>query len=151
MTNQFQTKTFPNHWTMVTGLYEESHGIIANVFYDPIMNKVYYFAGSMTRNIIYSLWSTSNIPTRPPGKTRLHFGVVNRCGLPIRKMAEKQDVSFGLDPKLLVGLQLTMIVTTSPNLLWIVSTLLWIGSSRTMLTLECYIWKNLIIQVMNLF
>ena len=55
MTNQFQTKTFPNHWTMVTGLYEESHGIIANVFYDPIMNKVYYFAGLMTRNIMYTL------------------------------------------------------------------------------------------------
>ena len=35
MTNQFQTKTFPNHWTMVTGLYEESHGIVANQFYDP--------------------------------------------------------------------------------------------------------------------
>ena len=34
MTNQFQTKTFPNHWTMVTGLYEESHGIVANKFWD---------------------------------------------------------------------------------------------------------------------
>ena len=31
MKNQFQTKTFPNHWTMVTGLYEESHGIIGGV------------------------------------------------------------------------------------------------------------------------
>merc|ERR1712193_319303 len=34
MTNQFQTKTFPNHWTMVTGLHEESHGIVANKFWD---------------------------------------------------------------------------------------------------------------------
>lgn len=34
MTNQFQTKTFPNHWTMVTGLYEEAHGVVANAFYD---------------------------------------------------------------------------------------------------------------------
>ena len=40
MTNQFQTKTFPNHWTMVTGLYEETHGIVANQFYDPSSHQV---------------------------------------------------------------------------------------------------------------
>eukprot|EP01125_Pyxidicula_operculata_P015449 TRINITY_DN5242_c0_g1_i2.p1 TRINITY_DN5242_c0_g1~~TRINITY_DN5242_c0_g1_i2.p1 ORF type:complete len:405 (+),score=53.90 TRINITY_DN5242_c0_g1_i2:33-1247(+) len=31
----FPTKTFPNHYTIVTGLYPESHGIISNSFYDP--------------------------------------------------------------------------------------------------------------------
>ncbi|XP_002170658.3 bis(5'-adenosyl)-triphosphatase enpp4 isoform X1 [Hydra vulgaris] len=31
----FVTKTLPNHFTMVTGLYEESHGIISNYMYDP--------------------------------------------------------------------------------------------------------------------
>lgn len=30
----FPTNTFPNHWSIVTGLYVESHGIIANSFYD---------------------------------------------------------------------------------------------------------------------
>jgi predicted AlkP superfamily pyrophosphatase or phosphodiesterase len=30
----FPTKTFPNHWTLVTGLYVENHGIISNSFYD---------------------------------------------------------------------------------------------------------------------
>jgi predicted AlkP superfamily pyrophosphatase or phosphodiesterase len=30
----FPTKTFPNHWTLVTGLYVENHGIITNNFYD---------------------------------------------------------------------------------------------------------------------
>jgi len=30
----FPTKTFPNHWTTVTGLYVENHGIITNSFYD---------------------------------------------------------------------------------------------------------------------
>src|SRR6056297_1553368 len=30
----FPTKTFPNHWTLVTGLYVENHGIITNSFYD---------------------------------------------------------------------------------------------------------------------
>lgn len=35
MNNTFATSTFPNHYTMVTGLYTESHGILANAMYDP--------------------------------------------------------------------------------------------------------------------
>jgi predicted AlkP superfamily pyrophosphatase or phosphodiesterase len=31
----FPTKTFPNHYTMVTGLYPAHHGIVANTMYDP--------------------------------------------------------------------------------------------------------------------
>jgi predicted AlkP superfamily pyrophosphatase or phosphodiesterase len=30
----FPTKTFPTHWSIVTGLYVENHGIISNSFYD---------------------------------------------------------------------------------------------------------------------
>ncbi|XP_022798371.1 bis(5'-adenosyl)-triphosphatase enpp4-like [Stylophora pistillata] len=37
--NVFPTVTFPNHYTIVTGLYPESHGIISNSFYDAIANK----------------------------------------------------------------------------------------------------------------
>ncbi|MEZ5306924.1 MAG: ectonucleotide pyrophosphatase/phosphodiesterase [Pyrinomonadaceae bacterium] len=32
----FPTKTFPNHYTIVTGLYPSHHGIIENNIYDPI-------------------------------------------------------------------------------------------------------------------
>lgn len=31
----FPSKTFPNHYTLVTGLYPSHHGIVANWFYDP--------------------------------------------------------------------------------------------------------------------
>ncbi|PVG02267.1 Phosphodiest-domain-containing protein [Serendipita vermifera] len=31
----FPSLTFPNHWTLMTGLHPESHGIIGNNFYDP--------------------------------------------------------------------------------------------------------------------
>lgn len=31
----FPTKTFPNHYTLVTGLYPDHHGIVANSFWDP--------------------------------------------------------------------------------------------------------------------
>ena len=40
--NTFVTKTFPNHFTLVTGLYEESHGIVANTFFDPVFNDTFY-------------------------------------------------------------------------------------------------------------
>ncbi len=35
MVPSFPTKTFPNHYTVITGLYPEHHGIVANRFYDP--------------------------------------------------------------------------------------------------------------------
>ncbi|XP_044530459.1 ectonucleotide pyrophosphatase/phosphodiesterase family member 3 [Gracilinanus agilis] len=35
----YPTKTFPNHYTIVTGLYPESHGIIDNNMYDVFFNK----------------------------------------------------------------------------------------------------------------
>ena len=37
--NAFVTKTFPNHWTLVTGVYEETHGIVANHMFDPVLNE----------------------------------------------------------------------------------------------------------------
>ncbi|MBW0538224.1 hypothetical protein O181_077939 [Austropuccinia psidii MF-1] len=36
---QFPTLTFPNHWSILTGLYPESHGIVANDFRDPVLGK----------------------------------------------------------------------------------------------------------------
>ena len=37
----FPTKTFPNHYSIVTGLYPENHGIIANSFTNPYNNQKY--------------------------------------------------------------------------------------------------------------
>ncbi|KAK2148499.1 hypothetical protein NP493_3051g00000 [Ridgeia piscesae] len=39
--NVFATKTFPNHYTLVTGMYEESHGVVGNEMYDPVFNKTF--------------------------------------------------------------------------------------------------------------
>lgn len=38
---QFATQTYPNHWSMATGLYVENHGIIANKFYDPLFKEYF--------------------------------------------------------------------------------------------------------------
>ena len=37
----FPSKTFPNHYTLATGLYPEHHGIVYNNFYDKTTGKTY--------------------------------------------------------------------------------------------------------------
>jgi len=37
----FPTKTFPNHYTLATGLYPDHHGIINNVFYAYDLDRLY--------------------------------------------------------------------------------------------------------------
>lgn len=39
MIPSFPSSTFPNHWTLVTGLYPSEHGIVGNTFFDPKLNK----------------------------------------------------------------------------------------------------------------
>jgi alkaline phosphatase D len=39
----YPSVTFPNHYTIVTGLYPEHHGIVGNAFYDPARKKVYSY------------------------------------------------------------------------------------------------------------
>lgn len=42
----FPSKTFPNHISIVTGLYPQNHGIIANTIYDSVTQKVYRLSDS---------------------------------------------------------------------------------------------------------
>ncbi|BFZ09243.1 hypothetical protein BsWGS_12282 [Bradybaena similaris] len=50
--NVFATSTLTNHWSMVTGLYPESHGILDNHFFDPVINGTYI--------PLYQNWSAVN-------------------------------------------------------------------------------------------
>jgi predicted AlkP superfamily pyrophosphatase or phosphodiesterase len=43
MTPSFPSVTFPNHYTLVTGLYPESHGVVGNTFWDPVMKAEFYY------------------------------------------------------------------------------------------------------------
>ncbi|RCI05943.1 hypothetical protein CU098_012081 [Rhizopus stolonifer] len=43
MLPSFPTTTFPNHWTLVTGLYPDTHGIISNIFYDSVLNDTFNY------------------------------------------------------------------------------------------------------------
>lgn len=37
----FPSKTFPNHYSMATGLYPDNHGLVNNTFYDPERKDIY--------------------------------------------------------------------------------------------------------------
>ena len=50
----FPTKTFPNHYTIVTGLYPQNHGIISNNMYDPVYDE--YFALGKRQAVENSRW-----------------------------------------------------------------------------------------------
>lgn len=43
MLPSFPSLTFPNHYSIVTGLYPEHHGIVGNSFYDPARDAVYVY------------------------------------------------------------------------------------------------------------
>uniref|UniRef100_A0A5S6QSK1 Ectonucleotide pyrophosphatase/phosphodiesterase family member 5 n=1 Tax=Trichuris muris TaxID=70415 RepID=A0A5S6QSK1_TRIMR len=47
--NSYVTLTAPNHYGIVTGLYEESHGIVDNNFYDPTLDKTFNYFDETNR------------------------------------------------------------------------------------------------------
>ena len=46
MKPSYPTKTFPNHYSIVTGLYPDHHGIVNNSFYDPTTKKKFSLGSS---------------------------------------------------------------------------------------------------------
>ena len=48
MLPSYPSITFPNHYTIVTGLYPEHHGIVANSFYDPERKEGFAYTDQKT-------------------------------------------------------------------------------------------------------
>ncbi|MBM6993298.1 MAG: alkaline phosphatase family protein [Prevotella sp.] len=46
----FPSKTFPNHYTLATGLYPDHHGIVANEFYDPTTGESFSLANAIQKS-----------------------------------------------------------------------------------------------------
>ncbi|OQV14642.1 Ectonucleotide pyrophosphatase/phosphodiesterase family member 3 [Hypsibius exemplaris] len=38
------TLSYPNHYSIVTGLHPESHGIVENIFFDPVLKSQFHYA-----------------------------------------------------------------------------------------------------------
>ncbi|XP_037549053.1 venom phosphodiesterase 1 [Nematolebias whitei] len=59
----FPSKTFPNHYTIVTGLYPESNGLIDNNMYDPVFNASFSLSSPEKNNPAWYLgqpvWHTA--------------------------------------------------------------------------------------------
>ncbi|RDW66947.1 phosphodiest-domain-containing protein [Coleophoma crateriformis] len=47
MNPSFPSVTFPNHYTLVTGLYPESHGIVGNTFWDVDLKEEFYYTNPL--------------------------------------------------------------------------------------------------------
>jgi predicted AlkP superfamily pyrophosphatase or phosphodiesterase len=60
MTPSFPSLTFPNHYTLVTGLRPEHHGIVGNTFHDPTLNAK--FAYKSHESSVDSRWWESGEP-----------------------------------------------------------------------------------------
>jgi len=63
MNPSFPSKTFPNHYTLVTGLFPESHGIVSNTFYDPVLDRTFMITdpAAVTDAVFWG-----GEPVRPP-------------------------------------------------------------------------------------
>lgn len=60
MIPSFPSVTFPNHFTLVTGLYPESHGIIGNTFWDPDLQEEFYYTDP-SRSMQSKWWTAEPI------------------------------------------------------------------------------------------
>ncbi|MEO6949126.1 MAG: ectonucleotide pyrophosphatase/phosphodiesterase, partial [Ginsengibacter sp.] len=47
MMPSYPSLTFPNHYSIITGLYPSHHGIVDNRFYDENRKQFYYLGGKM--------------------------------------------------------------------------------------------------------
>ncbi|KAK4042478.1 alkaline-phosphatase-like protein [Parachaetomium inaequale] len=43
MLPSFPSVTFPNHYTIATGLYPEAHGVVGNSFWDPALQEEFFY------------------------------------------------------------------------------------------------------------
>merc|ERR1711892_780107 len=94
-TNQFTTKTIPNHWTMVTGLYVESHGIIQNDFYSASTGEYFDYSIPQTWNETQSWWGGEPLwltYQRQGGKTGCDYWIGS-------EVAGRQPTNYMIPPR----------------------------------------------------
>ncbi|CAF3208373.1 unnamed protein product [Rotaria socialis] len=81
MIPSFVTATFPNHYTMVTGLYEDVHGVVSNQMFDPKTNVTFDSSGNMTNG---DWWPHRTIWSINEKRSGARSGVVGWPQEPIR-------------------------------------------------------------------
>ncbi|KAL2037147.1 hypothetical protein N7G274_010143 [Stereocaulon virgatum] len=84
MLPSFPSVTFPNHYTLVTGLYPESHGIVGNSFWDPDLGQEFYYTDP-ARSMQPKWWSGGEpvwVTAEKSGvKTAIHMWPGSEAGM----------------------------------------------------------------------
>lgn len=91
----FPSKTFPNHYTLATGLYPDHHGIVANSFYDPETRTTFSLGNLKTKTDprYYGgepIWNTAQ-------RQGLHTAVFYWPGSDVKVGGHYPDKWFGYD------------------------------------------------------
>ena len=79
MVPAFPSKTFPNHYTLVTGLYPEHHGIISNTMWDDAIGKTFSL-GARGGNSATDLGGAPNALTASSAHASLERGCHGGAG-----------------------------------------------------------------------
>jgi len=82
MLPSFPSVTFPNHYTLVTGLYPESHGIVGNTFWAPDLNEEFHTGEGSTEEKWWTgaepIWVTAE---KAKVKTAIHMWPGSEAGM----------------------------------------------------------------------
>ena len=76
--NAFTTVTFPNHMSIISGLYEESHGVVGNEMYDPALKR--NFSIYRIEDNLESVWF-EDTPGEPLWVTNQKQSSLHRSGV----------------------------------------------------------------------
>lgn len=76
--NVFPTNTYPNHYTLITGLYPESHGIVQNRFYDSDFRVKDFFWYDDRRDNFDPVWY--DVGAEPIYVTNKKGSGIRKCG-----------------------------------------------------------------------
>jgi predicted AlkP superfamily pyrophosphatase or phosphodiesterase len=105
MLPSFPSVTFPNHFTLVTGLYPESHGIVGNTFWDPVSQEEFYYTDP-SRSMQSKWWTAEPlwVTAEDQGvRTAIHMWPGSEAHIPdieptyIDKFNETEDLSRKVD------------------------------------------------------
>jgi predicted AlkP superfamily pyrophosphatase or phosphodiesterase len=105
MLPSFPSVTFPNHFTLVTGLYPESHGIVGNTFWDPISQEEFYYTDP-TRSMQSKWWTAEPLWVTAENqgvRTAIHMWPGSEAHIPdteptyLDKFNETEDLSRKVD------------------------------------------------------
>ena len=101
--NVFPTVTYPNHFSLITGLYPESHGVVHNRFYDPDPRVKDTFWYDNRRDNFDPVWFDVGaepiyVTNQKAGKDRRSGSALWPCGLGKVKGIAPNNIIYDADP-----------------------------------------------------